>query len=205
MSSNKCNASNKAPSLLEESKTNNGELAPTGFKFSYVGVTHRSRRGKFQARIYKNNKEYNLAAKYVFDWLGIAKKDIKRGKISERMNFISPRDFRSSRAREIATRLLDANANGSSYSTEHELREKAKKEVLAMAELVSASSPDVLICGRRAKEFDFGTPVPLPETKSRKKPKVDTINDTVNAISLDFPQGGLQPQVGASTSIALDC
>jgi hypothetical protein len=62
------------------------------------------------------------AAKYVFDWLGIAKKDIKRGKISERMNFISPRDFRSSRAREIATRLLDANANGSSYSTEHELR-----------------------------------------------------------------------------------
>mmetsp|Transcript_20505 Transcript_20505/g.44279 ORF Transcript_20505/g.44279 Transcript_20505/m.44279 type:complete len:111 (-) Transcript_20505:837-1169(-) len=60
MSSNKYNASNKAPSLLEESKTNNGELAPTGFKFSYVGVTHRSRRGKFQARIYKNNKEYNL-------------------------------------------------------------------------------------------------------------------------------------------------
>ncbi|EED90539.1 predicted protein [Thalassiosira pseudonana CCMP1335] len=245
MSSNKCNASNKAPSLLEESATNNGELAPTGFKFSYVGVTHRSRRGKFQARIYKNNKEYNLgfydlatdaafvydtayrmfsaeasqhpsvaaasaiseqnkprlletkAAKYVFDWLGIAKKDIKRGKISERINFLSPSDFRSSRAREIAARLLDANANGSTYSTEHELREKAKKEVLAMAKLVSASSPDVLICGRRAKEFDFGTPVPLPETKSRKKAKVDNTNNTVNAISLDFPQGGLQPQVGS--------
>jgi hypothetical protein len=62
------------------------------------------------------------AAKYVFDWLGIAKKDIKRGKISERINFLSPSDFRSSRAREIAARLLDANANGSTYSTEHELR-----------------------------------------------------------------------------------
>jgi hypothetical protein len=62
------------------------------------------------------------ATKYVFDWLDLTKKDIKRGEISERMNFISPSDFRSSRAREIATRLLDANANGSSYSTEHALR-----------------------------------------------------------------------------------
>ena len=62
------------------------------------------------------------ATKYVFDWLDLTKKDIKRGKISERINFLSPSDFRSSRAREIAARPLDANANGSTYSTEHELR-----------------------------------------------------------------------------------
>mmetsp|Transcript_820 Transcript_820/g.1358 ORF Transcript_820/g.1358 Transcript_820/m.1358 type:complete len:435 (-) Transcript_820:153-1457(-) len=36
-------------------------LAPSDeFKQSYVGVTHRKRRGKFQARIYKMNKEYNI-------------------------------------------------------------------------------------------------------------------------------------------------
>lgn len=44
----------------------NSDIAPPdsdlAFKFSFVGVTHRSRRCKFQARIYKNNKEYNLGA-----------------------------------------------------------------------------------------------------------------------------------------------
>ncbi|KAK1734762.1 hypothetical protein QTG54_014635 [Skeletonema marinoi] len=39
----------------------NDALAPSEeFKQNYVGVTHRKRRGKFQARIYKMNKEYNI-------------------------------------------------------------------------------------------------------------------------------------------------
>ena len=38
-------------------------------------------------------------------------------------------------------------------------RDKIQKEVLFMAKLVAEGTPDVLICGKRAYEYDYG---PLP-------------------------------------------
>lgn len=59
-SGNANNATDTDPSL-SPATVKNKILAPIkDFKFNFVGVTHRLRRGKFQSRIYKHNKEYNL-------------------------------------------------------------------------------------------------------------------------------------------------
>ncbi len=38
-------------------------ISPSSSTYQFIAVTHRSKRGKFQARIYKSNNEYNLGAK----------------------------------------------------------------------------------------------------------------------------------------------
>ena len=57
--------------------------------------------------------------KLVFDWLDNPT-PTKRSKVTDRMNFLSPADFRESRAKEIVARVCDANGKG--FWNEDELR-----------------------------------------------------------------------------------
>mmetsp|Transcript_11793 Transcript_11793/g.22226 ORF Transcript_11793/g.22226 Transcript_11793/m.22226 type:complete len:362 (+) Transcript_11793:451-1536(+) len=85
-------------------------------------------------------------------------------------NFSSPSDFKQARSRELKIRFQAKDSNASfqdaGVPTEGDLVMKVRKEVLSMARMVAANTPDVPVAGKRSGDVHFD---PDSEVKKRKK------------------------------------